>query len=190
MKTTSQDLAPPIRVITIDTIAAEVMKPQVNIRHATHRDSNVVSDILREAARWLDQSGMSLWREDELQSERIAADVAGGLFVIAQCSGDAAGVMRFQLEDAVFWPDVPQGEAAYIHRLAVRRRYSGTGLSTELLRWAVEHTQRLGRQYLRLDCEASRPRLRAIYESFGFSHHDDRQVGPYFVSRYEYSVRK
>jgi GNAT superfamily N-acetyltransferase len=133
---------------------------------------------------------MPLWRENELQSARIAADVAGGLFVIAESSAEAAGVMRFQLEDSVFWPDAPQGEAAYIHRLAVRRRYAGTGVSTELLRWAVERTQGLGRQYLRLDCDASRPRLRAIYESFGFRHHDDRQVGPYFVSRYEYIMRK
>jgi hypothetical protein len=28
-------------------------------------------------------------------------------------------------------------------------------------------------------------RLRAVYERFGFRHHSDRQVGPYFVSRYE-----
>jgi hypothetical protein len=35
-----------------------------------------------------------------------------------------------------------------------------------------------------LDCEASRPRLRAVYERFGFRHLDDRQVGPYYVSRY------
>jgi hypothetical protein len=41
---------------------------------------------------------------------------------------------------------------------------------------------------LRLDCEASRPRLRAVYEGFGFRHHSDRQVGPYFVSRYEYAL--
>jgi hypothetical protein len=41
---------------------------------------------------------------------------------------------------------------------------------------------------VRLDCEASRPRLRAIYDQFGFIHHSDRKVGPYLVSRYEYDV--
>jgi hypothetical protein len=35
---------------------------------------------------------------------------------------------------------------------------------------------------------ASLPKLRAVYERFGFVHHSDRQVGPYFVSRYEYRV--
>ncbi|MEH2214010.1 MAG: hypothetical protein V7K84_25930, partial [Nostoc sp.] len=42
--------------------------------------------------------------------------------------------------------------------------------------------------YLRLDCDASRPRLRAVYERFGFRHHSDKQVGAYFVSRYEYKI--
>ena len=131
---------------------------------------------------------MPLWKERELEPPNIAADVGEGLFFIAERLGNAAGVVRFQLEDPVFWPDVPQGEAVHIHRLAVRRRYAGTGLSTAILRWAVQRTQSLGRPYLRLDCVAARPRLRALYESFGFRHHDDRQVGPYFVSRYEYDV--
>jgi GNAT superfamily N-acetyltransferase len=114
--------------------------------------------------------------------------VTVGMFFIGERSGQAAGVVRFQLEDAVFWPEAPIGEAAYIHRLAVRRRYAGTGVSMALLRWAVNRTASLGRRYLRLDCAASRPRLRAIYESFGFRHLDDRQIGPYFVSRYEFEV--
>jgi GNAT superfamily N-acetyltransferase len=164
------------------------MEPLVNIRCATNQDTVLVSDILKEAARWLEQSGMPLWQEQDLEPDRISPHVTAGLFFIAELSGDAAGVVRFQLEDTVFWPDVPQGEAAYIHRLAIRRRYAGTGISAEILRWAVERTRSLGRRYLRLDCVASRPRLRAVYESFGFKHRDDRHVGPYFVSRYEFDV--
>ena len=85
-------------------------------------------------------------------------------------------------------PDVPQTESAFVHRLAVRRRFAGGGISSALLDWAVERARLLGRDYLRLDCEASRPRLRAFYERFGFRHHSDREVGPYYVSRYEYKV--
>jgi hypothetical protein len=61
-------------------------------------------------------------------------------------------------------------------------------VSSTLLRWAVDRTRTLERRYLRLDTEASRMRLRAIYEQFGFRHHSDRQVGPYYVARYEYPV--
>ncbi len=42
---------------------------------------------------------MAMWRGDELVLSRIAADVEGGLFFIAECEDEAAGVMKFQLED-------------------------------------------------------------------------------------------
>jgi GNAT superfamily N-acetyltransferase len=159
-----------------------MMRP--SIRQADHEDIERVAQVLSEAARWLEQRGMSMWRADELLRSRIAADVDAELFFIAECDGEAAGVVKFQLEDVLFWPDVPQGESAFVHRLAVQRRFAGGGISSALMSWAVERAQSLGREYLRLDCEASRSKLRTIYERFGFAHHSDRQVGPYFVSRY------
>jgi GNAT superfamily N-acetyltransferase len=164
------------------------MASEARIRQATPQDAEAVTDILREAARWLEQAGMPMWQQQELEPSRIIADVRAGLFFLAEHSGDPAGTMKFQLDDHAFWPDAGREDAAYVHRLAVRRRYAGTGLSRTLLGWAVERTHGLGRRYLRLDCEAARPRLRAIYESFGFRYHSDRQVGPYLVSRYELDV--
>ena len=73
-------------------------------------------------------------------------------------------------------------------RCEFHRRFAGRGISSALLSWAVERARSLRKGYLRLDCEASRPKLCAVYESFGFLHHSDRQVGPYFVSRYQYII--
>ena len=160
----------------------------VVIRQARADNSIVIAEILGEAARWLEQSGQLMWRADELKPEHIAADVGAGLFYLAEISGAAAGVVKFQLEDSLFWPDLPQSDAAYVHRLAVRRRYASQGVSTALLQWAADRARSLGRRWLRLDCEASRLRLRAVYERFGFHHHSDRQVGPYYVSRYEFDL--
>jgi len=162
------------------------MRP--SIRQAMPQHTANVSGILREAAQWLKQSGMGMWRDDELLPARIVADVDAGLFFVAEWEGAAAGVVKFQLEDSLFWPDVLQHQSAFVHRLAVRRQFAGGDISSALLRWAVERTRSLGRDYLRLDCEVSRLRLRAVYERFGFRHHSDRQVAPYFVSRYEYDV--
>jgi len=130
-----------------------------------------------------------MWRDDELSPDRIAADVAAGYFFLAECAGQAVATIKFQLRDSVFWPDTPADEAAFIHRIAVRCAFAGGQISAVLLRWAAERAKNLGRRFPRLDCEASRPRLRAVYERFGFRHHSDRQVGPYFVSRYELPLR-
>jgi predicted N-acetyltransferase YhbS len=161
---------------------------RISIRQAAPGDAAEVSAILQEAAKWLDDRGMRLWQAGELSPSSITRDLSEGVIFIAEDEGAAAGTIRFQLEDAQFWPDIPAGESAFVHRLAVRRRYAGGLVSSELLQWAVERTRELGRRFLRLDCEAERPRLRAVYERFGFRHHSDRQVGPYYVSRYQYAI--
>ena len=79
---------------------------------------------------------MAMWREGELLPSHITSDVDAGLFFIAEQNGEAAGVVKFQLQDEQFWPDVPQEESAFVHRLAVRRRFAGSGISSALLSWA------------------------------------------------------
>jgi GNAT superfamily N-acetyltransferase len=161
---------------------------QLSIRQATAQDIDLVAEILREAARWLEEQGMPMWRQDELLPSHIVADVDSGQFFLAECDGVPAGTIRFQLADNLFWPDVPQDDSAFIHRLAVRRRFAGGEVSSALLLWAIAHTHTLGLRYVRLDCEASRARLRAVCERIGFRFHSNKQVGPYFVARYEYDV--
>lgn len=163
------------------------MQP-ISVRQATLNDLSTVSSILSEAALWLKQQNMALWEKKETSLEGICQDVELGLFYIAFYEDAAVGVIKFQTEDLVFWSDIPQESSAFIHRLAVRRSLAGHGISTALMQWAIEESRDLGKQFLRLDCAAERLRLRRVYENFGFRHHSDRQVGPYFVARYEYKV--
>ena len=96
--------------------------------------------------------------------------------------------MKFQTEDPLFWSDLPNEDSGFIHRLAVKRSFAGGYISTALLNWSIEHSRNLGKRYLRLDCAADRPRLRLVYENFGFRHHSNKQVGSFFVARYEYAI--
>ena len=158
----------------------------LRIRQAVASDTEQVCSVLREAALWLESRGEPLWRDDELRPDRLASEVARGLYFVGEATEVLVATVRFQLDDPLFWPDATPGEAAFIHRLAVRRGAAGGAASSAMMQWAVDRTQLLGRRFLRLDCEASRPRLRAVYERFGFVHHSDRTVGPYVVARYEY----
>ena len=158
------------------------------IRQAQQADAPAIEALLLEAARWVDALGMVMWEEHELAPDAIAAEVAAGQFFIAECDGVVAGAIRFQLEDSLFWPDIPQHDSAFVHRLVAGRAHQGQGVSTALLQWAVAHARGLGRRYLRLDCDAHRDRLRVFYERVGFRLHSYRQVGPYYVARYEYPL--
>lgn len=158
------------------------------VREATLEDIDLVSDILCEAVLWLEQKNMPLWRLDEISLSCLYPDIKVGLYYIAFRADSPAGIVKFQLEDKLFWPDIDNDDSAFIHRLAVRRSFAGGSVSKALLNWAVEYARKLEKCYLRLDCAADRPKLRSLYEKFGFIHHSNKQVGPFFVARYEYKL--
>ena len=126
--------------------------------------------------------------QDELQSETIKEDIEKGEFYIAYANQKTAGVFKFQKEDRMFWPDIPEGESTYIHRLAVKRKFSGGKISSAMINYAKMKTKEMGRQFLRLDCDVSRPKLHILYKKHGFMEHSNRQVGPYYVTRYQFEI--
>jgi GNAT superfamily N-acetyltransferase len=159
------------------------------IRQATVDDTTALVATLTEAAEWVHQlDGSVMWVEGELDEHRVRAEAEAGMFVVAQADGAVVGAIRFQLEDQLFWPDIDGGDSAFIHRLAVRRSNAGQGISVALLQWAADRARALGKAFLRLDCDAHRTRLRELYERFGFRLHSYRQVGAYYVSRYELQI--
>jgi GNAT superfamily N-acetyltransferase len=162
----------------------------LQIRQATLEDAPAVMALLVEAARWVEKlDGTTMWAEGELTDDRVALEVEAGFFFVAEHDGHVAGAVRFQLEDELFWPDMDGEDSAFVHRLAVRRKHAGRGVSAALLQWAADYARSLGRHYLRLDCDHDRLRLRAFYERFGFRLHSFRQVGSYYVARYELPLR-
>jgi GNAT superfamily N-acetyltransferase len=161
------------RTVIVSKTIHVVSGMHIVVRQTVAMDVHAVSAILTEAASWLEDRGIPLWKI---------------VFALGEANGTAAGTLKYQLHDSLFWPDVPDGESAFVHRVAVRRDYVGGVVSGALLRWAVDRTRTLGRPYLRLDCDASRSKLRSVYERFGFRYHSDKRVGPYHVSRYEYAV--
>jgi GNAT superfamily N-acetyltransferase len=162
------------------------------VRQATAHDAAAVKSVLDEAAEWATakSDGVPMWELNELALEFVRDEIDRGLFFLALAGDEPAGTVRFQLEDELFWPDLPVPDnSAFVHRLAVRRQFAGAGVATALLQFAVERARGLGKHHLRLDCDAHRGHLRAMYERFGFRLHSYRQVGPYYVARYEYQLR-
>lgn len=117
--------------------AVDQSSAEVTVRQATSSDVDTVSAILVEAADWLTSRDIPMWKAGELSPERIASDVAAGLFFLAEQHGEPVGTVKFELSDQRFWPDMPDGDSAFVHRLAVRRSAAGIGVSTTLLAWSL-----------------------------------------------------
>jgi len=153
-----------------------------------------VDDVLRvldEAAGWLQARGIEQW-PTRFESSWVLGSIDRGETWLVEVDELVSATVTLDWSDAV-WAGVP-GHAAYLHRMAVRRRAAGLG--AVILAWAAGVAREHGRVALRLDCVASNERLRAYYEAAGFVFCGDATVagapgqrlgeGPVTaVSRYE-----
>ena len=155
----------------------------------TTADLQSACEILIEVAKWLSSIGQPLWKPESLVASRIFPAPDAGIVYLATIDGKPAGTFLLQNEDPVIWSDVPRGEAYYLHKLAVRRRFANQGLARQMLDFAVNETRAAGRRFLRLDC-APRPKLCRVYESAGFQFHSDRIMGTFQVRRYQRSTMR
>ena len=145
--------------------------------------------LIREAADWLIRRGEPLWGPNETSYEELERVAKEGELVIGRIEREAVACMYLHKEDALFWPHVRPGEAFYIHRLAVKRKYAGRGFAHAMLAWAAEEARAQGRPFLRLDCEP-RPKLMALYKSAEFSAVDQHpvEITGHYVVRHEKRV--
>jgi GNAT superfamily N-acetyltransferase len=145
--------------------------------------------LIREATDWLIKRGEPLWGPEETSYEELVRVTRDGELVMGRVKAEAAACMYLHNEDRLFWPETAPGEAFYVHRLAVARKFAGRGFARAMLDWAEGEARRSNRIFLRLDCEP-RPRLLALYREAGFTRIDPGtiQVGRHFVVRHEKRV--
>src|SRR5262245_60127684 len=111
------------------------------IGYGTLDDVPEADALIREAADWLIERGMQLWGPNETSYDELVDVARKGELIIGRIGKEAATCMFLHHEDELFWPHVAPGEAFYIHRLAVKRKYAGRGFAHAMLDWAVQEAR-------------------------------------------------
>ncbi|MBM9505299.1 GNAT family N-acetyltransferase [Actinacidiphila acididurans] len=142
----------------------------VAIRPAQPGELRVVEDLLREASAWLASRGIDQWQFPP-HRDRITQALRRGEVFLA--TTDGLPMATLQLDDHAdpeFWTteDKP-GDALYVHRMAVSRKFAGSGVGGTLLNWALERAATAGKPWLRLDAWKDNHGLHRYYESQGFT---------------------
>jgi GNAT superfamily N-acetyltransferase len=148
----------------------------LTITQATPVEWPEVTAILEDVQRWLRSRGSPQWTRP-FDHEWIEPKVAAGEFFIARLNARPIAVARILWSDPLFWGDRDNGDALYVHSLAVLREYAGQGIGQQFLDWAAEEARKSGRCFLRLDCAADNRSLCAYYEGAGFVPLGNVQVG-------------
>ena len=96
-----------------------------NVRVACSGDIDEVVRLMHDAAAWMSAKGTPAW--DVARIDRTFAEtfVLRSELLVASCSDGIVGCCTLSAEDPEFWPDALKGEAAYLHKLAVRRTHAG-----------------------------------------------------------------
>ncbi len=124
--------------------------------------------VIKEVAEWAASRGLTSWQAQDLERTLIPAAGRGELYLVKK-DGQAAATFILQWVDKVFWGDAPE-DAGYIHKLAVKRNFAGHGLGKYILSWAETKVAAIGRQYLRLDCQANNLKINSYYQEAGFTY--------------------
>jgi GNAT superfamily N-acetyltransferase len=104
-----------------------------------------------------------LWEADQLTPERLLRDYGLGSMHLGSINGEPVATFVLIESDSSFWPNVPEGESLFIHKVVVARAWKGQNLSSQVLDYAVGQVLERGKKFLRLDTDATRPALCGIY---------------------------
>jgi GNAT superfamily N-acetyltransferase len=162
------------------------------VRFAEEADAPGVIEVLREGARWMAIKGWPGWTAEDVSPRFVANRIARGEMVAARMHGCVVGACSLSRWDPDFWPEDQPGDAAYVHRLAVRRAHAGGQITPAIVAWCANTAHAWGCAALKLDCH---PNIRDIYVRLGFTHRDQRTVcpddrAPYTVDRFMMSLSR
>ena len=159
----------------------------MNVRPAAPQDAEVVADLLDEATRWVGGLGFEHWPLPFPRAE-LGAAIARGEVYVADVDGVAVATVTLLWDDPMYWGERPP-DAAYVHKLAVRRDRAGRGIGAAIVEWADGEARTAGRRFLRLDCLRDDAGIRRYYERLGFEHRGDLELGGRGMSLYERPLR-
>ncbi|MER6944733.1 GNAT family N-acetyltransferase [Nonomuraea sp. NPDC000554] len=153
----------------------------LTLRRAEAADLEGVLTLLADTAEWLYSRGVRQWprggfgpeRIEPLIEERVLFLLDDELSFLSpdEPTPPVATIAIDGHADPEFWTPADDPAAGlYVHKLAVSRAWSGSGLGEALLDWAGAMAYGSGLTWLRLDCAKANPRLQGYYRHCGFRH--------------------
>ncbi len=161
------------------------------IKQADVGDIPVIEEILLDAVAWMADCGLqNQWNESNVKWSVLSKSYKIDDFYIVYQNGQPAACMALTDYDPNYWPEIPKGESLYLHKLTVKRKFAGEGLSKELIDFAKEFAISKGINVIRLNCNQHRQKLRLVYEKQGFICIEEKTLfEKYDIALYSYYVR-
>ncbi|MEO1258988.1 MAG: GNAT family N-acetyltransferase [Bacteroidota bacterium] len=90
-------------------------------------------------------------------------------FKLVDPAGEIACIFTICFDDKITWRERDQGNAVYLHRIVVNKKFKGQRLVGQILEWSVNYVKEKNIPFVRMDTWADNPTIIAYYQSFGFA---------------------
>lgn len=125
--------------------------------------------VMRKVAEWYREHGYRVWPPEWLTSQELITEEAGPEnFYVGTADEKIVCAFILQWSDREYWPESPEFEAGYLHKLCVRREFAHRNMTAEVVEALKVECRRRGAKYLRLDTGYDEPVVRDIYLNAGF----------------------
>lgn len=124
--------------------------------------------ILREVGQWLTDTDQELWQVDTLTPDNLIDDYTRGHCYVMYADGVPAATFILQWQDPLYYADVPDNTAGFIHKVAIRRAFAGQNLFAAILDFCRAECLNRNIHEIQLETDATRPALLRFYERHGF----------------------
>ncbi|MFI5274393.1 MAG: GNAT family N-acetyltransferase [Ktedonobacterales bacterium] len=159
----------------------------LTIHQATAADVDAAVAIEESAALWVRDRGYDPGLPPMPFRALFAGVIARGRLYLALLDGMPAGKIALSMNDPVVWPEA-DADALYVHGLMVHRDFAGKQVGRAMLDWAERRARAARKRFVRLDCMAENPELRAYYERAGFVARGELALPHRTAARYEKPV--
>jgi ribosomal protein S18 acetylase RimI-like enzyme len=131
-------------------------------------ETNTLQALYIEAAGWMASKGIDQWRATDFPAGFMNKLMKETEVYAVNREGVLIGCLSIQWADPFFWKELDSIEAGYVHKLVVKREYSGLGIGHELLDWSANYLKSHNKRWIRLDCMADNAGLNNFYINAGF----------------------
>lgn len=132
--------------------------------------------VLREVGQWLTDTNQEMWQLDTLTSDNLFDEHTQNNCYVLYADSEPAAAFILQWKDPLYYPDVPDNTAGFIHKVAIRRQFSGQDLFAHVLNFCRSECLARNIHEIQLETDATRPALLRFYERHGFAPTYQKQI--------------
>lgn len=134
---------------------------------AQEKDLDIICQLFEEAIAFQKANNYIGW--NNYDRAYLQSDIENGLLFKIINNQDIICIFSICYSDELIWREMEKGNALYLHRIVLNRRFKAGKVFRKVLDWALDHAMEKRLSYIRMDTWASNEKIIGYYKSYGFA---------------------